>query len=237
MSEFDRFALSYKEVLDQDLTISGETSEYFAEYKARFMVREAVGPGFSGKVLDYGCGVGLLSEILNKHLPACTLHGFDVSSESIGKIGAGLRARGLFTAKDQDLDDDYDAIIVSNVMHHICPEDRQATICRLRSRLAPAGKLVMFEHNPLNPCTRWVVRHSPLDKEAILLPRGEALAYLRDAGLRVTRRAYIVFFPRPLAWLRALEPWLAWLPAGAQYALVAEGGPHNGDGLGGPRHS
>jgi len=28
--------------------------------------------------------------------------------------------------------------------------------------------------------------------------------------------------PRILSWLRLLEPWLAWLPLGAQYALIGE---------------
>jgi hypothetical protein len=36
------------------------------------------------------------------------------------------------------------------------------------------------------------------------------------------RRDYIVFMPRFLAFLRPLEPWLTWLPMGAQYVVLAE---------------
>jgi hypothetical protein len=81
--------------------------------------------------------------------------------------------------------------------------------------------LVIFEHNPANPVTRWVVERCPFDHDAILLPPSETCDYARAAGLRVLRRDYIVFMPRPLAWLRPMEPWLAWLPAGAQYAMSA----------------
>jgi hypothetical protein len=36
------------------------------------------------------------------------------------------------------------------------------------------------------------------------------------------RRDYILFLPHVLAWLRPVEPWLAWLPMGAQYLMMAE---------------
>jgi hypothetical protein len=39
-------------------------------------------------------------------------------------------------------------------------------------------------------------------------------------ALDVLRRDFIVFFPRPLALLRPLEPRLNWCPFGAQYVLI-----------------
>lgn len=48
----------------------------------------------------------------------------------------------------------------------------------------------------------------------------------RYFGLQIVRRDYIVFFPRPLAWLRPLEPRLSWCPAGAQSALAARRAAH-----------
>jgi 2-polyprenyl-3-methyl-5-hydroxy-6-metoxy-1,4-benzoquinol methylase len=222
MPEFDRLAPNYKEIVDQTLTISGETSAYFAEYKARYTARAVVRPEFSGKILDFGCGIGLLSGFLRKHFPASRLHGFDVSPESIQRIHPDLHSHGLFTSNLADLDGDYDVIVVSNVMHHARPEHRQTVISALRERLVQTGKLVVFEHNPMNPVTRWVVHHSPIDRDAILLPRRETMAYLDRAGLHLIRRAYIVFFPRFLSRLRLFEPWLSWCPLGAQYALVAE---------------
>jgi hypothetical protein len=37
----------------------------------------------------------------------------------------------------------------------------------------------------------------------------------------VERRDYIVFMPRLLSWFRRLEPLLARVPIGAQYAILA----------------
>ncbi len=36
---FDRFARDYGEVLDKSVSISGESGEYFSEYKARYVAR------------------------------------------------------------------------------------------------------------------------------------------------------------------------------------------------------
>ena len=154
------------------------------------------------------------------------MHGFDVSDASIDAMDPRLRKRGRFTSRLGELDADYDAIVVSNVMHHIRPDERQRTVSELAARLDTGGRLVIFEHNPLNPVTRWVVAHCPFDDDAILLPRRETSSYLSNAGLRLSRLDYVLFFPGILGWLRPLERGLAWCPLGAQYTLVAgkEGG-------------
>lgn len=192
MSEFDLFATSYKQLLDQSLAISGDRSEYFADYKARYTAA-MVSNGFSGKVLDFGCGVGLGSKFLKKYLPGATLHGFDNSNASLQQIDPSLSVQGLYTSDIRHLNHDYDLIVVANVMHHIPPQKRQDTIVDLRDRLSKNGKLLVFEHNPANPLTRWVVRHCPLDKDAILLSPKEIQTYIRHARLRLVRRAYIIF--------------------------------------------
>lgn len=219
---FDELAGRYRKVLDQDVQLSGETGAYFAEYKARFIRDLVVGPGFSGTVLDYGCGVGLLSGFLNACLPAATVHGFDESAESIRHVDGALRTAGLFTTDPDKLAPAYDLIVLANVLHHVAPPRRLELVRSLCRRLAPKGQLVVFEHNPVNPVTVRVVKRSPLDADAVLLPRRETLAQLSGAGLRVVRCSYIVFFPRVLALLRPMERFLAWCPLGAQYAAVAD---------------
>jgi len=221
MEQFDQFSEDYKEILDQHVSASGESSEYFTEYKARY-VAKLVSNVAPTKLLDFGCGVGLLSSFLKKYLPDCTLHGYDVSSASIDMVDGDLLAQGLFTTDISKLANDYDLIVVSNVLHHIDPRNRQDVILRLRDRLAPGGNIIIFEHNPANPLTRKVVDSCPFDEGVVLLPLKETITYISKAKLGVKRRDYIVFFPRPLALFRPLEPLISWCPLGAQYALVGE---------------
>ena len=219
--EFDQFADDYKQVLDKSVAFSGEPSSYFAEYKARYLAR-LLGGEFRGKVLDFGCGVGLLSGFLKKYFPRARIEGFDLSRESIRQVEAGLTQQGLFTSDLSLVARDYDLIVAANVIHHVAPGERQSVFDGLAARLVPGGRIAVFEHNPTNPATRWLVEHCPFDRGVVLLPRTEAEAYLNRARLRRLRGDYIVFMPRFLAWFRPLEPWLVWLPLGAQYVLVGQ---------------
>jgi SAM-dependent methyltransferase len=217
---FDAFASNYQQLVTENVRISGESSDYFAAYKADYITRRVV-PAAGGRLLDYGCGVGLLCGHLKRRLPKVQIDGFDISQDSVARINGGLQSQGTFTSNLKEVGHSYDFIVLSNVLHHVKPKERLDLIEEVCSRLANGGKLVVFEHNPINPLTRWAVSQCPFDGDAVLLPSGESLAYFRG-GLRLMWRDYIVFFPRWLAWLRPLEPVLQWCPLGAQYAVVVE---------------
>jgi len=219
--QFDRFANDYKSIMDGAVAVSGEESGYFSEYKARYLQR-LLTPAFSGRVLDFGCGVGLLSGYIKQLFPGAVIDGFDVSNLSIQQVDPALRSQGIFTSSLFELPNDYSLIVVANVMHHISSEQRQNVINGLAERLVSAGMVAIFEHNPANPITRWIVEKCPFDADAVLLPPAETVGYLSNSGLVAKRRDYIVFMPKLLAWLRPLESWLGWLPMGAQYAIVGE---------------
>jgi SAM-dependent methyltransferase len=219
VAEFDQFAANYKSVLDRSVALGGESSEYFTQYKAAY-IDHLLGAA-PAKILDFGCGVGTLSAALAQRRPRDTIHGYDVSAASLDQVAPELRSRGLFTSELDELHRDYGLIVLSNVMHHIPPPERQATIADLSARLAAHGRLLIIEHNPLNPLTRWVVAHCEFDDEAVLLWPGEVRNYLAAADLRAPRRDYMLFFPRALSALRGLEKSLRWLPLGAQYAVSA----------------
>lgn len=220
MAEFDRYASRYKSALDRALAFSGDGADYFTEYKA-VCIERLLGLQGKVKILDFGCGVGALSSALARRVPEAEIHGFDVSADSLGNIAPGLRERGLFTSDHSVLHADYDLIVVSNVMHHIPVAERQDTIRGLVARLAPGGRLLVIEHNPLNPLTRWVVGRCEFDVDASLLRSGEVKRYFACAGLSAPSVNYIVFFPRILAPLRPLERWLGWCPLGAQYVICS----------------
>ena len=220
-AKFDEYSTNYTELVDESVSISGEASEYFAEYKARYLARLA-GKDFAGHILDYGCGVGVLSSFIKTHLPKASVDGFDVASGSIEKVLPELKQQGCFSSDLAGLRRDYQLAVIANVLHHVTPSDRQSVIAEIAGRLVSGGRVVVFEHNPLNPLTQWSVKHCPFDDDAILLHPAEPSRYLSRSGLKKVRRDYVVFFPKFLAWLRPTEPMLAWLPAGAQYALVGE---------------
>jgi SAM-dependent methyltransferase len=215
MPSFDRFASEYRDVLDGSVG----SAAYFADGKASWIARE-VGPDFRGRVLDFGCGIGLLAEALARHLPGAHLTGFDVSAQSLAATPAHLRQRVDFTHDPKAMGHAYDLIVISNVLHHIPVAERDGVLADLATRLVSGGKLAIFEHNPLNPVTRVVVARCPFDDDAILLWPREALDRLGHAGLRPQPRAYVAFFPKPLAVLRGLEARLRWCPLGAQYVAL-----------------
>jgi len=220
MGNFDRYADSYQQIHGENIRVTGESSDYFAEYKARYIARR-MGAQFSGKILDYGCGVGAVSMHLKQAFPQAQVDGFDNSDASVAHVDSEIRAQGTFTSDWNQIRGPYELIVIANVMHHVPLSQRQEVIVKLHDRLAPTGILIIVEHNPLNPLTRWAVSNCAFDDDAILLPTAETKGYVLKSGLEILRRDFIVFFPRPLAWFRGLEPHLGWCPAGAQYALVA----------------
>lgn len=213
MTSFDRFAGSYTAVLDRDVG----SAAWFADGKARWLA-DHFGAAFAGALLDFGCGVGLLAGAVRARLPGARLVGFDISADCVAQVPADLAAWGRFCADPAAIGEGFDAIVVANVLHHIAPADRDAVIADLAGRLAPGGQIVVFEHNPANPATRWIVAHCAFDDGAILLwPREVARRFVR-AGLVDRGRAFLAFAPPGWHRLARFERHLAAVPVGAQFA-------------------
>ena len=212
-AEFDRYARSYEEMHRASIGASGESPEYFHEYKLAHLER-LLGKHFDAPVLDFGCGIGNLTLLFVRSFRV--VHGYDPSTESITR--ARERAKGAtFTDDEAALPrEHFGAIVLSGVLHHVPPRERRKLLSTVIDLLAPGGRVVIFEHNPLNPLTRRAVADCPFDDNAVLLYPWEVNRLLRAAGLRDVEREYIVFFPHLLAGLRPLEPRLSWLPIGAQ---------------------
>jgi 2-polyprenyl-3-methyl-5-hydroxy-6-metoxy-1,4-benzoquinol methylase len=212
-AEFDRYATSYDAMHAESISASGEGTEYFAIYKQKVLER-LLGPGFNRPVLDFGCGIGNLTRLLVESFP--TVHGYDPSSQCV-KLARERTPKAAFFEDTEDLPKGhYGAIVLANVLHHVPPSNRPGLLQTVVRGLAPQGRLVIFEHNPLNPVTRRAVAACPFDEGVELLYPWEVTRLLQAAGLASIHRDFIVFFPRFLAAARSLEPRLAWLPLGAQ---------------------
>ncbi len=216
-AEFDAHASGYHAMHASSVRASGEDPEYFAIYKQRVLERLLAGE--TRPILDFGCGIGNLIQHLVGSFPK--VHGYDPSSKSV-ELARGRAPQAKFFDSPDDLPGGHGAIVLANVLHHVRPGERAALLKSLVPRLAAGGRLVIFEHNPLNPVTRKAVADCPFDEDAVLLYPWEVKRLLRGAGLMSPRLDYIVFFPRPLAKLRGLEPHLARLPLGAQVCAWAQ---------------
>lgn len=218
-AKFDAYAKDYERLHRHSITASGEQPAYFADYKVDCLIR-LVGDGYSDPVLDYGCGVGSLTERLIRRFSRVS--GFDPSATSVAEAQARAASATFFDQPERIPKAHFGVIVLANVLHHVAPEERPALIASLAEYLLPGrGILVVFEHNPYNPLTRRAVAACEFDDDAILLGPLELTRLLANSGLVNARKKFIVFFPRSLAGLRGLEPRLGWLPLGAQVMAVA----------------
>jgi SAM-dependent methyltransferase len=219
---FDQYADAYDATVQAAIGASGESVGYFARLKARLAAQ--VAPARCAEVLDFGCGVGNVARALAVELPGSRVTGVDASPASIE--AAARRGGAVFVVNDEAglpfADGSFDLVTAACVFHHVPPGERVRWAREIARVLRPGGRLAMFEHNPLNPLTRRVVRRVPFDAGVRLLGLHEARALVRQSELRVVHTRCYFFFPRWLAALRFLEPALGRLPVGAQHLVVGE---------------
>src|SRR5262245_20507999 len=159
-------------------------------------------------------------------LPKADIVGCDPSAESL--VIARENPSCGFTSMDElGTDAKFDLVIASCVFHHIPPQDRQMAIRYCNSRLKEGGHFLIFEHNPINPVTRHLVKNCPFDADAVLLSMRETIERMRNAHLEIDESSYCLFFPQQLAALRPFEKYLRWLPIGGQYFVCASGPNRN----------
>jgi hypothetical protein len=80
--------------------------------------------------------------------------------------------------------------------------------------------LALWENNPWNPGTRYVMSRIPFDHDAITLNTRQSRRLVMAAGFEVLRTDYLFVFPHFLRWLRTLEAPLSSIPIGGQYELL-----------------
>lgn len=219
MAEFDSYSANYRELVTRSVRASGEPSEYFAAYKAKYLRQKFVAAEITS-VLDYGCGVGALAEQLKLAIPNARIDGFDPSQESLDRVPVLLQEQGSFRSDLSRLASGYDLVVIANVLHHVQLTERHRVFQQAFEKLKRGGHIVVFEHNPLNPLTRRAVAQCPFDEDAVLLRSSEVRDFLSRTGFASLQRDFVVFFPRALAYLRQFERYLGWLPIGAQYAYT-----------------
>lgn len=223
-AEFDRFADEYEQQHAANIRFSGEGPAYFARYKVRDVAHVCTAQP-PVRILDFGAGVGASVPHWREAFPLALLTCLDVSSRSLSIA----RDRHPGVAEYRSFDGvtipfparTFDVAFAACVFHHIDAASHVPLLRELFRVLTDEGRLFVFEHNPLNPLTRQAVNTCPFDANAVLIGAGEMRERVRAAGFDSVALAYRIFFPGSLRILRPLEPYLEWLPLGAQYRLCA----------------
>ena len=210
--KFDEYATRYDALWADSIRASGESTEYFLQYKLERLRKLALPRALP--ILDFGCGVGNLTQCLSGHFEH--VEGYDPSLESIHIARTRLPGARFHTAPASVPDGHFGAAVLSGVLHHVAPRERPSLLRLVRQKLAPGGKLIIFEHNPFNPLTRRAVDACPFDDDAELVWPTALRRLVAGAGFLNVRLDYIVFFPRLLRALRPLEPYLGRVFLGAQ---------------------
>lgn len=215
-TKFDAYAQNYQQLHANNVAVSGEEPDYFAGYKVDCLVRKGVTS--TAKVLDFGCGIGNVTTKLAERF--VNVAGYEPSAASAARAQERAPTANVSHELGTFGDASFDVAILSCVLHHVQPPERPALLAQVLQKLKPGGQLFVFEHNPLNPVTRHAVATCEFDDDAVLLWPWETKRLLRSNGFSRILLDYIVFFPKPLAFLRSLEHRLAWLPAGAQQLVI-----------------
>ena len=221
--DFDDYSAAYDAALNEGLNVTGESKDYFARERIRWLhsCLQELSEQPHG-VMDYGCGDGSSSPLLLSLTKEGFVLGVD-TSENLLDLARNNHAsqRSKFgRIHDHQPKETLDLVYCNGVFHHIPPAERASAIDYIWKSLRPGGIFALWENNPWNPGTRYVMSRIPFDREAMTLTPPEATFLLKKAGFNVLRCDSMFYFPRQLKFLRWIEFYLRKLPLGGQYQLL-----------------
>lgn len=224
-AEFDAHASDYEQSLQQGLRLSGEGPAYFAGRRIEWTRKLLDQRGETVRqVLDFGCGVGLAAPLLTDLLQPEKVWGYDPSPKAIERATRenGDQVTTFCSSADELPTGEIDLAYCNGVFHHIAVADRPAALDTVYRSLRPGGWFALWENNPWNPGTRYIMSRVPFDRDAIVISPPGARRMLRSARFGVVRTDAWFLFPSSLRWLRPLETLVHRLPLGGQYLVLAQ---------------
>lgn len=226
---FDEYAATYEAALAQGLSASGEDSAYFARERIAWLARRlhqlterGLWAGTPTVLLDFGCGTGSAAPFLRGTLHPATLVGVDVSARSLAVARQRHGGPGVHFCLPSEYPPtaQVDLAYCNGVFHHIPPNERAAALEFVHGCLRPGGVFALWENNPWNLGTRFVMSRIPFDRDAVTLAPPAARRLVQASGFELLGTDFLFVFPRALHRLRVWEPGLSRLPLGAQYLTL-----------------
>ena len=221
---FNDYAANYEAALQEGLSSTGEDSSYYARGRVKWMQRWLDTLGITPRrILDFGCGTGGSTPFLLELEGVQEIVGVDVSDSSLAIARSRFTdPRVRFALTDAIPESgDFDLAFCNGVFHHIDPTLRAGCVHAVRRAVGHGGLFALWENNPWNPGTRYVMSKVSFDKDAITLSPPETRRMLRVNGFNIVASDFLFYFPRSLSVLRFIEPALCKLPLGGQYLTLA----------------
>lgn len=210
---FDHYADSYKEYITKSFGNIENNLSYYHTKKCEILKREL---GYNPKkILDFGCGVGTMLELLTKNFKSSSFYAYDESKKSMLYIKKNFPK--INCLNNLKTNEKFDLIFLSAVMHHVKSTDRDILLKNIYNLLNPNGVMFIFEHNPYNPLTLKMVENCEFDADAELIKKNELINLCEKNHFKKIKSGYIHFFPSKLSFLFKLENYLKWFFLGAQY--------------------
>ena len=170
--------------------------EHYLRRRASYVLRQAAAHGQSA--LDVGAGTGLLAERLSDL--GLGVVALDPFPQMLGQLRQRRPDIETVVAHGDDIpfpDDIFDLTYSVAVMHHIAePAQVRRTLAEMIRVTRPGGRILVWDHNPLNPYWSLLMRRVPQDTGAErLVPLPELVAGLRGAGSDILRTERLGLMP------------------------------------------
>ena len=189
-TDFDAIAEIYDSVFPPHII------EHYLRRRASYVLRHAAAQGQSA--LDVGAGTGLLAERLNDL--GLGVVALDPFPQMLGQLRRRRPDIETVVAHGDDIpfpDDAFDLTYSVAVMHHIAePVLVRRTLAEMIRVTRPGGRILVWDHNPLNPYWAVLMRRVPQDTGTErLVPLPELVAGLREAGADTVRTERLGLMP------------------------------------------
>jgi SAM-dependent methyltransferase len=223
--DFDEFAADYRRIHTANIELSGAGSFYFAKMKVQLL--QGLENNAALKVLDVGCGDGSTELYMHQFFPSWKIDGIDVSEKSISAAKSKQIPAVTFQWYDGSnipFDNEaFDVVFMAGVLHHVDFSLHAHLIAEILRVIKKGGRFYLFEHNPLNPVTRHLVKTCVFDRSAKLLRHNYTSRLLKKGNFKVVSKWFIIFFPRKGIFTAFifLERYLRKIPLGGQYFIVS----------------